>query len=346
MRDDGWLAAVVPGGFAMVMATGIVSIAARLLGFAPIGWALLAINAVLYPLLWCALLLRMIREPRAVLAELASHERGPSFLTMVAASAVLGSQLDGFSVATGLMVWLFGVAVALWVVLLYGFLAAVTLRDNKPEVHAGLSGSWLLLVVATESLAVLGVRVAVGSTVPGPLIFACLAAFLLGGMLYVLLISLILYRFVFMPMPAAALRGPWWINMGAVAIATLAGAGLMGLPTFDVHVAALRQVAGPMTAVFWATATFWIPLLVVLYGWRHAVRREPIRYEMGQWSIVFPLGMYTAATTLFARNAGVAFLEPIAWWFFWVALLAWGLTAFGAVRRAWRAFGECVGLTN
>ena len=332
------LAGLVPNGFAIVMATGIVSIAARLLGHDTVGWALLALNAVQYPLLWVALMVRVARAPGRVAAELGSHERGPGFLTMVAASAVLGSQLDGFSLAPGLTVWLFGVAVVLWVVLIYSFLAAVTLREAKPEVHAGLSGSWLLVVVATESLAVLGVRVAVGSAWPGPLIFACLAAFLLGGVLYALLMALILYRFVFMPMPSDALSGPWWINMGAVAIATLAGAGLTALPTFDEHVAVLRHVAGPLTAVFWATATFWIPLLIVLYGWKHAVRREPIRYEMGQWSIVFPLGMYTAATMMFGRNAELAFLEPIAQWFFWVALLAWLLTAAGAVRQMWRKF--------
>ena len=71
----------------------------------------------------------------------------------------------------------------------------------------------------------------------------------------------------------------------------------------------------------------------MLFGWKHAVRREPVRYEMGQWSVVFPLGMYTAATLMFGRNAGLAFLEPIARWFFWVALIAWVLTAGGAVRR-------------
>ena len=331
-QDEDRLAGLVPGGFAIVMATGIVSIAARLLDHLAVSWALLAINVVLYPLLWAALLVRVAREPGRVVAELGSHERGPGFLTTVAASAVLGSQFDSFSLASELAVWLFGVSAVLWLVLIYSFLAAVTLRDVKPEVQVGLSGSWLLVVVATESLAVLGVRVAVSSAVPGPLIFACLAAFLLGGVLYALLMAMILYRFVFMPM-IGALSGPWWINMGAVAIATLAGAGLMALPTFDVHVAVLRHVAGPLTAVFWAIATFWIPLLVVLYGWKHAVRREPIRYDVGQWSIVFPLGMYTAATTMFARNAGLAFLEPIAWWFFWLALIAWVLTAFGAVRR-------------
>jgi len=108
--DEDRLAGLVPGGFAMVMATGIVSIAARLLSHAAVGWALLAINAVLYPLLCVALLVRLARGPGRLVAEIASHERGPGFLTMVAASAVLGGQLAGFSLAPALVVGLFGVA--------------------------------------------------------------------------------------------------------------------------------------------------------------------------------------------------------------------------------------------
>jgi hypothetical protein len=58
-------------------------------------------------------------------------------------------------------------------------------------------------------------------------VFAALAYYLLGTMLYVLLSALILFRWVFRPMHPAEMGAPWWINMGAVAIATLAGARLM-----------------------------------------------------------------------------------------------------------------------
>ncbi len=51
--------------------------------------------------------------------------------------------------------------------------------------------------------------------------------FLLGCMLYLPLITLIFYRFTFVNVTTAALTPPYWINMGAVAITTLAGARLI-----------------------------------------------------------------------------------------------------------------------
>ena len=48
-----------------------------------------------------------------------------------------------------------------------------------------------------------------------------------GGMLYIWMISLIFYRYAFFPMAPSDLTPPYWINMGAVAISTLAGTSLM-----------------------------------------------------------------------------------------------------------------------
>ena len=47
--------------------------------------------------------------------------------------------------------------------------------------------------------------------------------------------------------------------------------------------------------VFWAFATWLIPVLVAAGWWRHVERRVPLRYEATLWSIVFPLGMYAVA---------------------------------------------------
>ena len=46
----------------------------------------------------------------------------------------------------------------------------------------------------------------------------------------------------------------------------------------------------------WATATFWFPLMVAIGVWRHIVDRVPLRYHPSYWALVFPLGMYGAAT--------------------------------------------------
>ena len=86
-----WLQAFPPTAFAMVMATGIVSVAAHLLGYGIVGWLLLGINAVTHPALLAITLCRVLRYPHAEHADSVDHDRGPGFLTLVAATAVLGS---------------------------------------------------------------------------------------------------------------------------------------------------------------------------------------------------------------------------------------------------------------
>jgi tellurite resistance protein TehA-like permease len=49
----------------------------------------------------------------------------------------------------------------------------------------------------------------------------------------------------------------------------------------------------------------------------HAALPESVRYEPGCWSIVFPLGISTAATDMVSRAADLPFLRPIPQVFFW-----------------------------
>jgi tellurite resistance protein TehA-like permease len=86
-----------------------------------------------------------------------------------------------------------------------------------------------------------------------------------------------------------------------------------------------------MTLLFWATGTWWIPILLALGAWRHLVKRVPLTYDHGYWAAVFPLGMYTVCTQNLIREFGLPFLEPIPAVFVWVALAAWGLTFAGLV---------------
>jgi tellurite resistance protein TehA-like permease len=319
-----WLRDFFPGYFALVMGTGIVSAAAQLLHYTAVSWALFLIALTAYAVLWVILLARIIRFPREVIGDLASHERGPTFLTIVAANGVLGHQFGVLDTLTGFIPALFWLSVGLWAVLVYAFLSAVTVGISKPDLEHGLNGSWLLLVVATESLAVLGCLLALRNGAQAPVVFAALAFYLLGAMLYVLLAALIFFRWVFRPMHPAEMGASWWINMGAVAIATLAGAQLMTLPGVSGELVPLLAFVAPFTVMLWATSTFWIPLFV----WKE-MQRGPHGYDPGLWSAVFPLGMYAAATHTYAAAARLPFLQPLAETLFWIALLAWTLTFIG-----------------
>ena len=183
----------------------------------------------------------------------------------------------------------------------------------------------------------LGSQLAAGFGDRAPLVlFFCLAMWLGGGMLYIWIISLIFYRYTFFAMHPSDLAPPYWINMGAVAISTLAGSLLV---LASPHSPAIREVlpfVKGLTLMFWATATWWIPMLLILGVWRHVYRRFPLRYDPLYWGAVFPLGMYTVCTFRLAQALESPFLFVIPRAFIFVALGAWSMTMAGLLGQLFR----------
>jgi tellurite resistance protein TehA-like permease len=323
-----------PSYFAMVMATGIVSIASYLLGMVLLARALFWLNVLFYAMLWGLTLLRCVRFPRRVGADLLHHGRSVGFFTTVAGTCVLGSQflIVGHHWTIAAALWVFGTL--LWAVLTYGIITILTVKQNKPGLAEGINGGWLLPVVAAQSVAVLGAQLAegFGAHRANVLLFS-LIVWLGAGMLYIWIISLIFYRYTFFVISPSDLAPPYWINMGAVAISTLAGTMLLAATP---HSALLRELAPfikGLTLFFWSTATWWIPMLIILGIWRHLYRRFPLRYDPLYWGAVFPLGMYTACTFRLTRVLDAALLMIIPKGFIYIALAAWVLTLAGFIRQ-------------
>jgi tellurite resistance protein TehA-like permease len=339
------LAEFFPGYFSFVMATGIVSIASHFLGLERVAYALLWLNGFAYAALWLITLARLIVYPHRLLYDLTHQARGVTFLTQVAGTCVLGSQFAILTPYQQVAQILWFVGLALWVLLIYVFFTVVTVREPKPSLEEGINGAWLLVTVSTESLAVLGTLVAPTLGATELVLFVSLLAYCLGLMLYIVFIALILYRWMFLPISEEALTPSYWINMGALAIATLAGSRLL---LASEHWDLLRELAPFLkgfTIFFWATAAWWIPLLVIAGIWRHGVQRVPLSYDPQYWSLVFPIGMFTAATFTLARVLGMESLMIIPRVFIYVALATWSLTFIGMLSHLFRKDPGGVGRT-
>ncbi|BDG45160.1 tellurite resistance/C4-dicarboxylate transporter family protein [Geobacillus sp. 44B] len=328
-----------PGYFALVMATGALSIATFLLGMHLISRLLLYFNTVAYITLWCLTLFRLIRFTPRIIADLTSHTLGPGFFTLVAGTCVFGSQLITVAHHYSLALYLWFLGIILWIVVMYTFFTAVTVRKDKPTLAEGINGAWLIAAVATQSISVLGTllssHVENGREI---LLFFTLCMYLLGCMLYLNIITLIFYRFTFAELKIAALTPPYWINMGAVAITTLAGSTLMLHSQNWPFLGEVMPFLKGFTLFFWITGTWWIPLLFILMVWRHLYHHYPLKYDPQFWGMAFPLAMYTTSTYQLAKALNIPFLLVIPRFMVYIAIAAWLTVLIGLIHHLYLSF--------
>jgi tellurite resistance protein TehA-like permease len=328
-----------PGYFAFVMATGIISTGTFLLGPSWLSRALLVAASAGLVVLSVALVIRLVMFRPSVVADIHAPERVFGFFTITAGLDVLGVRFwyAGHPLVTAILA---GLAAAVWLVLTYGVPASLLLARTPDSVLGGVNGTWLLWVVSTQSLSVVAsVLVPAWPSQSGLLAPFATALWSIGLVLYLLLVSLILLRWLTMAMTPQTLGPPYWILMGATAISVLAGAKILGLPRTLPAVRATAGFVEGFSYALWAFGTWWIPLLVVLGFWRHVRHRWPLTYEPALWSVVFPLGMYSVATLSFGKAAGLTFMGPLSRFMLWVAVASWVLVAAAFLTRLARGPG-------
>lgn len=333
--ERGWLDASIgslyPGYFALVMATGIVSNAFYFVGHHSLSTTLLVVNLIAYPILVVATTARAVRHRRALRADLVNPRLVFSFFTFVAASDVLGLQfvLRGWY-TPAIALWV--TALIVWVVLSY-FSFSVLMFRNAGTGADVVHGGWLIAIVGTESLALLGAQIA--PHLGGIEDAAFVAVYIFWGhgiVLYGIFVTLFSYRVFFLPLKPSEANPLFWVIMGAAAISVNAGSTLIVTPTGLPFLTEMHAYVNGTTLLLWAWATWWIPLLVIVGIWRHVVKHDPLTYHPMYWSLVFPLGMYTLATYRLGLAADFTPLESAARVMVWIAFTAWVLTMLGLLR--------------
>lgn len=319
------VAGLNPGYFALVMATGIVSIGMHNHDLTTLSTVLLWIAAAGYTILVVLTVWRAIAFPTQLHVDFTDPQKGFGFFTFVAGTDVLGARLalaGHHRTALGLLAvgWLS------WLAL--GYLVpwtAVLGRHDRPVI-AGANGTWFIWVVASQSVAVLAA--ALEPTVhTGRRELALLAVFSwsVGLFLYAAAGIFVAARLLLYPLRPVDLTSPYWVAMGATAITVLAGARVVQMADAPTVVATHGLVAGA-SVVFWAFGSWLIPVLVAAGWWRHVTHRVPLRYEATLWSIVFPLGMYGVAGHYLGQADHLPLVAAIGHNEIWVALAVWLLT--------------------
>lgn len=327
-RDSGAHRAVRtlhPGYFALVMATGIVSIAMQYRSADTVSVALLWLTCIAYGFLVALSVVRLFAFRAEFLADLAHPLRGFGMFTFVAATNVLGTRL-ALDAHYRAAVVLFVVAVLAWVILGYVVpWTAVLGHRSRPTLHIA-NGAWFIWVVASQSVAVLAavLQPELGS---GQRELALIAVFSwsVGVFLYAVVAVLVIVRMMMYPFGPEDLSPPYWVAMGATAITVLAGARIVEMADAPM-VAATRGLIAGASVTFWAFGSWLIPALVAGGIWRHFIHRIPLRYDATLWSIVFPLGMYGVGALYLGQADHLPVVRAIGDVEIWVALAAWGAT--------------------
>ncbi|MDQ2850211.1 MAG: tellurite resistance/C4-dicarboxylate transporter family protein [Actinomycetota bacterium] len=313
-----------PGYFALVMGTGIISVAMHNNNRMALSVVLFVIAVAAWVILLVLHCWRALRFWDRLRADFTDPRRGFGFFTFVAATDVLGTRfvVDGYRLVAISLLVLGGLS---WFALGYIVPWTAVLNPSIRPALTGANGTWFIWVVASQSVAVLA-AVLEPTLDWGRHELALVAVFswAVGAFLYAAVAVLVTARLLLYPLRPIDLTPVYWVAMGATAITVLAGARIVGMADAPM-VAATRGLVAGTSVMFWAFGTWLIPILCAAAWWRHVTHRIPLVYDPTLWSIIFPLGMYGLAAHYLGEVDSLPIVRVIGEVVSWVALGAWAV---------------------
>ncbi|MCC5576530.1 tellurite resistance/C4-dicarboxylate transporter family protein [Microtetraspora sp. AC03309] len=318
-----------PAYFAMVMATGIVSIDMRAMRLPVLSAALLWVGAAGYAVLLVLYAWRLLACRAEMVRDLRDPGRAFGFFTFTAGTNVLGTRL-AMEGRTGTAAVLLAVGAASWVLFSYLVPWAALLSRDGTKAIAGANGTWFVWVVGGQSVAVLAATLEpAASGWRDELALLAVMTWSISIWLYLAVAIVVAFRLMLFEMGPRDLTPPYWVAMGATAISVVAGAQISNMRGASAAAVA-HDLSVHVSLLFWSFGSWIFVGLIIAGWWRHIWSGVPLRYGPGLWSMVFPLGMYGAASHNLGTVAGLPILVTIGDIEVWFGLLAWLLT-FGAM---------------
>ncbi|MCF6288135.1 MAG: tellurite resistance/C4-dicarboxylate transporter family protein [Proteobacteria bacterium] len=321
-KQPHWLKDLYPGYFAMTMATGIISVALRLQNHLTLADIFFVTTLLTWVILVTLYTWRLLRFPQAVLENLTNPRTTFMFFTFVAATAIVGILLrqHGY-VSLAIVCWF--VAFIYWSALMYFGFASLIFAHKKREVNV-VHGGWLILIVGTQSLVLLGTKISSDlGEYAAYMMVEIHMLWSLGMIFYAIFVTIFCYRIFFFNMEVKDYSPLMWVIMGAAAISANAGSSLLLTDPVIPLLVELRPSVQMISIMLWTWATWWIPLLVMIGLWKHYYMKVPLQYEATMWSIIFPLGMYTVATNNLALAAEFTPLLYLSKAMLYIAVASW-----------------------
>ncbi|MDN5834168.1 MAG: tellurite resistance/C4-dicarboxylate transporter family protein [Brevibacterium sp.] len=327
---------VTPGCFASVMATGIMAVGAHFQGLMVLSTVLFWLAVILYIFFLTLIIWRACSHNADLRADLHNPSKAFGFFTFVAATNVLATALEGQSHFRIALV-IFCIGLVAWLILGYLIPFSAVLSSSTSPILTNVNGTWFVCVVAAQSVAVAASGLKANLPTPAAevsfgsvLAVIAVIAWSVGVSLYLACAVFVGMRALLHRIGPEDLDAPYWVMMGALAISVVAGSKILEGGASPIFAATTVIIAGA-SAIMWSISTWLIPALVLAGLWRHFRHRIPLGYSAKLWSMVFPLGMYSVASTNVGKVDGVPSISWIGSQWYWIALAAWAIVFCGMV---------------
>ena len=336
--------------FNFVLGTGTTSTALHNVGAYALSDVLFVLAIGGYCALTACVAVRWARDPRVVLADVRESWFGG--FAFPAGAGVIAARSTLLDVEWPALTFT-AVAAVTWVLLVYCAIAAGVGDDARrhsamtdadaetgpagrpwrPDGLMRVDGSWFVLVVSSQSVAVAAGATAAAFHHPR---LAELAAICwsVGVVQLAAMIALGAARLLLAPLRSVDDVAPFWVFMGACMISVLGGSEVLaaaGQQSF-VDDAVLTSVC----AVLWSFGSWLVPLLIVmmLWDWRREDTYSGFRTSL--WSMVFPIGMWGEASRELGEVRRIDWLIELGTAEAWVVFTVWCAVFAGMLGWWWR----------